>query len=55
MSCGPSVDRHLEAIEKYLAIGYQYIILNQIGSDQHAFFELAERKLLPASRGRKAA
>jgi hypothetical protein len=55
VSRGPSVDRHLEAIEKYLAIGYEHIILNQIGSDQHAFLELAERKLLPALRGRTAA
>lgn len=55
VSCGPSVDRHLEAIEKYLAVGCDHIILNQIGPDQDSFFELAERKLLPALRGKKAA
>jgi hypothetical protein len=31
VSCGPSVDRHLEAIEKYIAIGCDRIVLNQIG------------------------
>lgn len=55
VSCGPSVDRHLEAIEKYISTGCDHIILNQIGPDQDFFLELAERKLLPALRGRKAA
>ncbi len=55
VSCGPSVDRHLEAIEKYVAVGCDHIILNQIGPDQESFFELAERKLLPALRAKKAA
>ncbi|CAN5425797.1 LLM class F420-dependent oxidoreductase [soil metagenome] len=55
VSCGPSVDKHLEAIEKYVAVGCDHIILNQIGPDQDSFFELAERKLLPALRGKKAA
>ena len=55
VSCGPSVEHHLEAIEKYVAIGCDHIILNQIGPDQDSFFELAERNLLPALRGKKKA
>ena len=55
VTCGPSVEHHLEAIEKYVAIGCDHIILNQIGPDQDSFFELAERKLLPALRGKKKA
>jgi G6PDH family F420-dependent oxidoreductase len=55
VSCGPSAERHLEAIEKYLVVGCDHIILNQIGPDQDSFFELAERKLLPALRRKKAA
>jgi G6PDH family F420-dependent oxidoreductase len=55
VSCGPSVEHHLEAIEKYVAIGCDHIILNQIGPDQDSFFELAERKLLPVLRGKKKA
>jgi hypothetical protein len=54
VSCGPSADRHLEAIEKYVAIGCDHIILNQIGPDQASFFALVEKKILPALRHRKA-
>ena len=55
VSCGPSVDRHLEAIDKYVRIGCDHIILNQVGPDQDFFFDLFEKKLAPALRGRKAA
>jgi G6PDH family F420-dependent oxidoreductase len=55
VSCGPSVERHLEAIEKYIAVGCDHIILNQIGPDQDSFFELAEKRILPELRGKKAA
>jgi G6PDH family F420-dependent oxidoreductase len=55
ISCGPSVDRHLEAIHEFTAIGCDHIILTQIGPDQDFFFELFERKLAPALRAKKAA
>jgi G6PDH family F420-dependent oxidoreductase len=55
ISCGPSADRHLEAIHEFTAIGCDHIILTQIGPDQDFFFELFERKLAPALRARKAA
>ena len=55
ISCGPSADRHLEAIHEFTAIGCDHIILNQIGPDQDFFFELFERKLAPALRAKKAA
>ena len=55
ISCGPSADRHLEAIHDFTAIGCDHIILTQIGPDQDFFFELFERKLAPALRARKAA
>ena len=55
ISCGPSADRHLEAIHEYTAIGCDHIILTQIGPDQDFFFELFERKLAPALRAKKAA
>lgn len=55
VSCGPSADRHLEAIHEFVAIGCDHIILTQIGPDQDFFFELFERKLAPALRARKAA
>ena len=55
ISCGPSADRHLEAIHDFTAIGCDHIILTQIGPDQDFFFELFERKLAPALRAKKAA
>jgi G6PDH family F420-dependent oxidoreductase len=55
ISCGPSADRHLEAIHEFTAIGCDHIILTQIGPDQDFFFELFERKLAPALRAKKAA
>jgi G6PDH family F420-dependent oxidoreductase len=55
ISCGPSADRHLEAIHEFTGIGCDHIILTQIGPDQDFFFELFERKLAPALRARKAA
>jgi G6PDH family F420-dependent oxidoreductase len=55
VSCGASADRHLEAIDEYVRIGCDHIILTQVGPDQDFFFELFEKKLAPALRGRKAA
>jgi len=55
ISCGPSADRHLEAINELTAIGCDHIILTQIGPDQEFFFDLFERKLAPALRAKRAA
>jgi alkanesulfonate monooxygenase SsuD/methylene tetrahydromethanopterin reductase-like flavin-dependent oxidoreductase (luciferase family) len=45
----------LEAIDEFVAIGCDHIILTQIGPDQDFFFDLFERKLAPALRAMKAA
>ena len=55
VSCGPSTDRHLQAIGKYLDAGFDHIVLTQIGPDQDYFFDLFERELAPALRRREAA
>jgi G6PDH family F420-dependent oxidoreductase len=55
VSCGPSADRHLKAIDEYVRLGCDHITLTQVGPDQDFFFELFERKLAPALRGKKAA
>jgi hypothetical protein len=34
ISCGPSPDRHLEAIGRYIKAGYDHLILVQIGPEQ---------------------
>ena len=55
VSCGPSPDRHLEAIDRFLQAGYDHLILLQVGPDQDSFFDLFERELAPALRDRDAA
>jgi G6PDH family F420-dependent oxidoreductase len=53
VSCGPSPDRHLEAIDRYVQAGYDHLILLQVGPDQDGFFDLFERALAPALRDRE--
>jgi G6PDH family F420-dependent oxidoreductase len=55
VNCGPSVDRHLEAIDRFVQAGYDHLILLQIGPDQDRFCDLFERELAPALRDRAAA
>jgi G6PDH family F420-dependent oxidoreductase len=52
ISCGPSPERHLEAIDRFIEAGYDHIILVQIGPDQDGFFGLFERELALALRDR---
>jgi G6PDH family F420-dependent oxidoreductase len=55
ISCGPSPERHLQAIDRYVKAGYDHIILTQVGPQQDAFIDFFARHLAPALRGRKAA
>ena len=54
VSCGPSPDHHLAAMDRYVQAGYDHLILLQIGPDQDSFFDLFERTLAPALRDRDA-
>jgi G6PDH family F420-dependent oxidoreductase len=55
VSCGPSVERHLAAVDRYIKAGFDHIILTQIGPEQEAFITLFERELGPALRQQRAA
>jgi G6PDH family F420-dependent oxidoreductase len=55
VSCGPSPERHLEAIDRFVQAGYDHIILVQVGPDQDRFCDLFERELAPVLRAREAA
>jgi hypothetical protein len=55
ISCGPSPEKHLQAIDHYVRAGYDHIILTQVGPRQDAFIDFLEHHLAPALRGRKAA
>jgi G6PDH family F420-dependent oxidoreductase len=55
VSCGPSADRHMSAIGRYMEAGYDHIVLLQVGPDQDYFFDLFERELAPALHLKAAA
>ena len=48
ISCGPSLERHLQAIDRYVQAGYDHIILVQVGPGQDPFIDFFERQLSPA-------
>jgi G6PDH family F420-dependent oxidoreductase len=52
VSCGPSPERHLEMIERYVKAGYDHLILVQVGPEQDAFFDFFARELQPRLRQR---
>jgi G6PDH family F420-dependent oxidoreductase len=54
VSCGPSPERHLDAIDRFIDAGYDHVILVQVGPNQDGFFDLFERELAPALRKRAA-
>jgi hypothetical protein len=45
--CGPSVDRHLEGIKKYVDAGFDQIAVLQAGRDQDSFFQFWNEALKP--------
>ena len=53
ISCGPSVERHLAAVNKYVAAGFDHIVLTQVGPDQDYFLEVFQKELAPALRHKK--
>jgi G6PDH family F420-dependent oxidoreductase len=55
VSCGPSPERHLETIGRYMEAGYDHLILVQIGPEQDAFLDFCARELMPRLRQRQAA
>jgi coenzyme F420-dependent glucose-6-phosphate dehydrogenase len=45
--CGPDIDRHVEAIQKYVDAGYDHVYIHQVGPDQEGFLEAYSRDVLP--------
>jgi hypothetical protein len=44
ITCGPSAERHLEVIGKFVDAGFDHVILVQIGPDQEYFVDFFERE-----------
>ena len=48
VTCGPDVDKHVEAFKKYVDAGFTHVALIQIGGDsQPEFLDWAQKDLLP--------
>jgi G6PDH family F420-dependent oxidoreductase len=45
--CGPDIDRHLEAIERYAQAGFDELYIQQVGGDHERFFEVYADEILP--------
>ena len=48
--CGPDPERHLEKIRAAIDAGYDHLHIDQVGPDQHGFFEFYRREILPKLR-----
>lgn len=49
--CGPDVDAHVQAVQRFLDAGFTDVAVVQIGGDsQGPFLDWAETELLPALR-----
>jgi G6PDH family F420-dependent oxidoreductase len=55
ITCGNDVEKHLQAIQKYIEAGYDHIYIHQIGQDQEGFFKFYRDSVLPELRLEKAA
>lgn len=45
--CGPDIDLHLQAIQRYQDAGFDELYIQQIGSEQERFFEVYANEILP--------
>ncbi|MGH2769476.1 MAG: TIGR03557 family F420-dependent LLM class oxidoreductase, partial [Actinomycetota bacterium] len=47
ITCGPDPARHLEAIARFAAAGFDEVYVHQVGPDQEGFFRFYEAEILP--------
>ncbi|HMQ55654.1 MAG TPA: TIGR03557 family F420-dependent LLM class oxidoreductase [Anaerolineae bacterium] len=45
--CGPDPERHLAALNKFVAAGFDHVYVHQIGPDQAGFMNFYRREILP--------
>ncbi len=50
--CGPDLDLHLKAIQRYAEAGFDELYVQQIGPDQERFFEIYANEVLPRFHAR---
>jgi G6PDH family F420-dependent oxidoreductase len=47
ITCGPDIERHVEAIQAYVDAGFDHVYVHQVGPDQEGFIETYARDVLP--------
>jgi G6PDH family F420-dependent oxidoreductase len=47
VTCGPSAKTHIDAIQKFVAAGFDHVYIHQIGHDQEEFIRFAKAEILP--------
>jgi G6PDH family F420-dependent oxidoreductase len=50
VTCGPDLDRHVEAINAYAQAGFDELYIQQVGPRQDEFFEVYAEQVLPRVR-----
>jgi G6PDH family F420-dependent oxidoreductase len=50
VTCGPGLERHAQAIERYVAAGFDELYIQQVGGGHDRFFELYAQEILPRFR-----
>jgi hypothetical protein len=53
--CGPDPDRHLEAIRRFEAVGFDHVYVHQVGPDQDGFMRFYQTEIIPQVTGGAAA
>ena len=53
--CGPDPDRHLEAIRRFEAAGFDHVYVHQVGPDQDGFMRFYQTEIIPQVAGGAAA
>ena len=52
--CGPDLDKHLEAIQRFADAGVDELYIQQIGGDHEQFFDAYRKEILPRFAGEPA-
>jgi G6PDH family F420-dependent oxidoreductase len=47
VTCGPDLERHAQAIQRYAEAGFDEVYVQQVGAHHDRFFELYAREILP--------
>jgi coenzyme F420-dependent glucose-6-phosphate dehydrogenase len=45
--CGPDKRRHLDGMQEFIDVGFEYVYVHQVGPDQEGFIRFYEQEILP--------